>query len=182
MNQKILLATDLSLHSTYILQYAVDFASRLDASVVIVHALEPMNEFANVVVRAYVGINNRDQTQGERIHSIEKAIHERIIDVIADEMLEAGFDLEAVSDVKVLNGRASEVILKQAEILEADMVIVGSHSFHPCGEHEQSLGSVAERVLRNAKVPVFVVPVPDSLTLSVGHLWDCLYRQPPKCQ
>ncbi len=49
----------------------------------------------------------------------------------------------------------AEAILKQAHLLAADMIVMGTHG--KTGVRRLLLGSVAERVLRGATVPVLVV-------------------------
>lgn len=178
MKPKILLAADLGLHSSYILQYTVDLAAKLDAHIVVLHALEPMNELAHAVVKTFVDDRELNLNGRDKLHYVEKVIHERVIDLIADEMLDAGFDLSVVDDVKVVSGRAADVIVQQAELMDVDFIAVGNHGYHTqCyedesdrlgldrGHDQEGLGSVSERVLRRAKQPVFVIPVLDSLSL-----------------
>jgi nucleotide-binding universal stress UspA family protein len=60
--------------------------------------------------------------------------------------------------VKVIPGRSiTEGILTIADSLKADIIVMGSHS--RTGLARVILGSVAESVLRRAKVPVLIVPV-----------------------
>jgi len=162
MTQTILLASDLGLHCSYILQYAVDLATKLRAKILVVHALGTKNEFSDAIVRAC----SAEGVEACDLNEIENAIHERVIDVVADEMLDAGFDLQMIEDVRVLSGDPADVILEEAEESEADFVVIGSHSFHLHGRgQEDSLGEVAGVILSRARVPVFVVPVLNSLTL-----------------
>lgn len=56
----------------------------------------------------------------------------------------------------VESGSASREILRLAEQLECGMIVVGSHG--RTGLAHLLLGSVAERVVRGAHVPVLVVP------------------------
>ncbi len=53
------------------------------------------------------------------------------------------------------DGDAADTILEQADQLAADVIVMGTHG--RTGVRRLLLGSVAERVLRRAKVPVLVV-------------------------
>jgi nucleotide-binding universal stress UspA family protein len=59
-------------------------------------------------------------------------------------------------DALALNGDAAQVILEQAAGLGADLLVMGTHGRH--GFQRWVLGSVAEKVLRRASVPVLTVP------------------------
>jgi nucleotide-binding universal stress UspA family protein len=56
----------------------------------------------------------------------------------------------------MIQGSAPETILEQAERLSVEYIVIGSHGHGAV--HEILTGSVARRVLRQASVPVVVVP------------------------
>lgn len=56
---------------------------------------------------------------------------------------------------EVLIGGPSHVIIEQAEALNADLLVMGTHG--RTGITHLLIGSVAERVIRHAPCPVFVV-------------------------
>jgi nucleotide-binding universal stress UspA family protein len=66
-------------------------------------------------------------------------------------------------DVKVVIGRVVDEVVREAELLPADMVVMGSHG--RSGFDRLMLGSVTERVLRKASCPVLIVPrrAPDAV-------------------
>lgn len=68
--KKMLYATDLSKNSSYAFLYAIDMAKRHDATVVILHAVEPIPAYVN----AYSGISVafKEKQQGEIIGDIKK--------------------------------------------------------------------------------------------------------------
>lgn len=60
---------------------------------------------------------------------------------------------------RVRTGRAAEEILGFAEEIEADLIVIGSRGH---GAFERMLiGTTAERVVRQARCPVLVVPLPE---------------------
>lgn len=74
--------------------------------------------------------------------------------------------------VKLVVREASDVrteILAQAEVLNADLVVIGSHG--RSGFERLLLGSVTEKVMRKAPCPVMVVPrrAPDIADADPGH-------------
>jgi nucleotide-binding universal stress UspA family protein len=71
------------------------------------------------------------------------------------------FGGQGVEVVAVLReGGAEDEILAVAEEQGVDLIVVGTHGRH--GLKRALLGSVAESVLRDAKVPVLVVPIASS--------------------
>ncbi len=58
-----------------------------------------------------------------------------------------------------IRGQTAEAILQEAEKVEADLIVVGSHQRR--GLARALLGSVSSTVLRSAQRPVLVIP-PDS--------------------
>jgi nucleotide-binding universal stress UspA family protein len=64
--------------------------------------------------------------------------------------------LERRADILVKEGNAADEIVAQAEHLSADLIVMGTHARQ--GVQRLLLGSVTERVLRTAHVPVLTVP------------------------
>ena len=64
-------------------------------------------------------------------------------------------DRTRVDNIEVVQGYAADAILKRAESLPADMILMGSHAH---GLTHSFLGTVAKRVLHRAKVPTLIVP------------------------
>ncbi len=66
---------------------------------------------------------------------------------------EDGTDLPG--KIHIREGKPHDEILKAAEELDVDMIIIGSHGRH--GIERAIFGSVAERVVKNAPMPVLVI-------------------------
>jgi nucleotide-binding universal stress UspA family protein len=107
--------------------------------------------------------------------------------VASTAVLEAARSRRAVDDLhgfvaRVLDGRGVDVeveeawdvadaILRRAVTLGADLIVIGTHG--RTGINRWFVGSVAERVLRNAPSPVMVVPPHDAVpasTVSFKHI------------
>lgn len=68
-----------------------------------------------------------------------------------------GADVDCKTIVR--NGQAYRVVVEYAEEIDADLVVITTHGY--TGLKHLALGSVAERIVRHAEVPVIVVPVGD---------------------
>lgn len=156
--RKILYCTDLSETAVNALRYAVFLAKSTGAQIHILHVVGELSEDAKVALKGYIqdpkSLDNmlRDRSQHSR-----KEIARRLdlFWATADEGEKKLRD-EIVS-VDVTEGYPVEIILKKAEDEGADMIVMGTHEK---GFAQSFLGSVAKTVLRSAKVPVVVVPLP----------------------
>jgi len=91
---------------------------------------------------------------------------QHVRDAVAQEAMEHHAELRAMKDqvagpgitahALVIQGPAPEKILSEAERLEADVLVLGSHGHGAL--HDLLLGSVSQAVLHGAACPVLVVP------------------------
>lgn len=129
---RILLATDLSEGAARAFEWAALLASRHDAMLEIVHAID-------------VGSGSR---------SIPLAILDRVAGGLADlerTARERGAEVRS----RHRRGRSWEVILEAAETSGADLIVVGSRGTTPYSAVR--LGSTADRIVRMSPTPVLTV-------------------------
>ena len=162
MIQTILLATDLSIYTTYLLHHVDALARRHSASVVVLHAIEPGGEIGDVVVETFLPVEARHELQSLCIPRIIESVKSRILDTLEDEFIDGHSGLSAVRDVQVVPGRAVDVILEQAGRCNADLIVVGSHGLNT--PMPNMLGSVTSRILQLSRVPVYMVPLVRNVT------------------
>jgi nucleotide-binding universal stress UspA family protein len=120
--------------------FAVAQAVEFGASLILFHAYDTL------VVAA-------SETSGIRYYDYAAAAHAEIehLDPLARRARDAGVACEVV----VRPGLAADQILAFVHEREIDRIVMGTHSPGPIGK--LLVGSVAEAVLRTAKVPVFTV-------------------------
>jgi len=140
MYDDILIPTDGSDTIPETLTHGLAIADDNDATV---HAL--------YVVDSRVTAAADDETGTDLQHSLENEGRAAVADVEA-RATEDG--LETVSDVR--QGTPSKTILQYADEQDIDLIVIGTRGKSP-REKLTSLGSVSERVVDNASVPVFVV-------------------------
>jgi nucleotide-binding universal stress UspA family protein len=152
--KKILYATDLSRNSAYAFSYAVDFAKRFDAKIVIVHTIEPLP--------AAIGIHGSLKEEQEYYRTIKETtaleINARIERFCqkADTYLGGGC-LNLVSTILLPIGHPVEEILKVVDEEGCDLIILGTHGK---GLLKQTfLGSVSKAVIERTRKPVLAVPL-----------------------
>jgi nucleotide-binding universal stress UspA family protein len=154
MIQTILFATDLGPFSAHAMEHTVDLAVSHRARVVVVHAVEPLNSFAQAMVSTYL---DETTSPGDSSAPLLASIKSRILRSLADECSDSDLSFEYFSDVCVVQGRPAEVILREANRVGADLIVMGSHGPEAMGNN--MLGSVTSRVLQLSKVPVYMVPM-----------------------
>lgn len=157
MIQTILFATDMGLHTHYLLHHVNSLAMQHEARVIVVHAIEPPGHFGDAVVQSYLSGATKKEFEQEGISRIIDGVKGRIVDVLEEEFIDGQQGLSKIRDVRVIPGKPVEVILSEAATCSADMIILGSH-----GQATTSvnvLGSVTSRILQLSRVPVYMVPL-----------------------
>ena len=67
-----------------------------------------------------------------------------------------------MQSIEICEGYPAEAILQKAEELDCDAIVMGTHSKGVLAN--TFLGSVAKRVLRRTRQPVFIIPLPRGKT------------------
>ena len=145
MYDDILVPTDGSRAVERTLEHAFPIATANDAAV---HALSVLD---TRIVQAATG-----ETRDEITAQLERECEAATTDVAA-RASENG--LETIERVE--RGTPAKTILEYADDHEIDLIVIGTHGKSP-REKRMSMGSVSERVVDKASVPVFVVRSGDS--------------------
>lgn len=159
MIQKIntlLYATDLSNTSVHAFRYAMGLAQSLDARLHLLHVMEPLSDEARMTVQLFIqNPRQREEALSRRREAVQAMLEDRQEKFWAELNGQSAALRDRVGEVEVIEGFPAEEILKRADSLPADMILMGSH--HQ-GIAHTFLGLVAKRVLRRARVPVLIVP------------------------
>lgn len=145
---RILVPTDLSAFSEQVLDYALELAKPLGASIRLFHtAVQPDYEVPYLVSP---GMRGAAAAMIEKAAEVAEHIRAEL-EAICLRKYVFGVNIE----YRMVDGRPAEAIVEQAGEMHADLIIMGSHS-RP-GVRHLLLGSVAEKVLRTAPCPVLIV-------------------------
>jgi nucleotide-binding universal stress UspA family protein len=139
----IVVPLDLTESSQTIADWAIEWGERARARLVLLHVLPPVHVYAGPVFIDPAGFD-------EQYFQARQCAEERLRP-IADQARECG--VEATVHVRV--GSAAEEILVLARDFGADLIVIGTHGRK--GLAHVVLGSTAEKVVRLAPCPVFVV-------------------------
>jgi universal stress protein A len=154
--KRILVPIDFSKISQKALEYAVPLAKQFKAKITLLHAIEPRPYPMSLTYgtpRAHTHWSSRlmakeavPMGEGFPIKPLEKELNE-----LAKNTIEPQLSKEVIVRV----GTAFEVITNVARDCKADLIVITTHG-HTDLKHV-FMGSTAERVVRHAPCPVFVV-------------------------
>jgi nucleotide-binding universal stress UspA family protein len=157
--KKILYATDLSENARHAYGYAASLAQQYEAQITILHVIEKLTAETFLQIEGYVGEKEWKKLQCEKQADFISAIKGRLgsfCDEISGELDACTFQVEKIL---VKEGVAADEILYQADLNDADAIVMGTRGF---GMFKDALmGGTARRVLRRSRIPVLVVRLPE---------------------
>lgn len=139
--KKILCAVDLSDHSKFVADYAVLLAKCMDAEVTVLYAAPSLSQY----VGFHVPPSSIENFVGEIVSGAEKSM-----EAFVEEHFQ-GIKAEG----KIISGYAAQEILNYATSNDIDLIIMGTHG--RTGIDRMLFGSVAEKVVKSAPMPVMTV-------------------------
>lgn len=139
--ERILCPIDFSETSEHALRYAIDLASRLGADVRLVHAYQ---------LPTYALPDGALLARPDFVEELTTELQKQL-----DQLIRRYSDHGVALEGTIVEGLAFQEINRIAEEEKADMIIMGTHG--RTGIEHLLLGSVAERVVRTAKIPVLTV-------------------------
>lgn len=151
MFSRVLFASDLTEASTPALRAALELGRRLQSEVLVLHVTQPAVDtksffvpFVESEAEFFRVIRKREEEAAQRVLAEQ-------VDGVVGALEEAGVIVRTL----VRSGAPAEVIPAVAVELGADLIVMGTHG--RTGWKHAMLGSIAERVVRTATVPVLTV-------------------------
>ena len=142
---RIVAPVDLSTHSRTALAHAAALARKYDADLTLLHVVEPMPDY-----NLSGTLQAADPPSVPSADRVEDDVRDAI-DALLDEV-----DLDAGRvQVAIEHGRPAPSIVDYAAAEDADLLVLASHG--RTGLQRFLMGSVAEKVMRSAPCPLFVV-------------------------
>lgn len=142
--KNILLSIDFNDQESYLIEKAVEWARHFHAKLWILHVADPEPEF----VGFGVGPQYIRDAMAEELKKEHKALYN-----YANEIRAQGVQAEGL----MIKGGTTEMILKEAEKLSIDLIIIGHHEHSIL--YKLFFGSVASSIVRKSKIPVLLIPV-----------------------
>ena len=144
MKNKVFIAVDLSEQSASIINKGIEFAKKIDGTVVLSTIIPIYVDYLQSQMSLIP--NQRDEIYNtQKSHAVNelKIIQAKHADIVIDLLVEVGnpkFD-----------------IIDKANQVNANYIVVGTHG--RTGLSHTVMGSTAEFIVRHSKVPVLVVPM-----------------------
>ena len=160
--QKILYATDLSQNSAYAFRYALNSAIKHNAEIIILHVFEQVLLAKRAMLDIYLDEEQRKKIFKVGVTQTIDRIRKRLRAFCDNELKDNPEVLNKVISIEVCEGFPAEVILKKADDLNCDAIIMGTHGKGIISH--TFFGSTAKRVLRRTRKPVFIIPLPKGET------------------
>jgi nucleotide-binding universal stress UspA family protein len=139
---RILVPTDFSSESKKAVEYALAFARRFGASITLLHVVELKTcaaDFGYGPVTIQISSKEKLKQAKAKLNLLGRKM-------IGNKLL---------AETLALSGTAYFEITEAAKALQTDLIIMGTHGDAP--KEITPMGSTAERVVRHAHCPVFVV-------------------------
>ena len=139
----ILVAYDFSAHAAEVMKAAERCAISMAGNLWLIHVAEAEPDF----VGYGAGPTTVRDELAQQFHKEHQELQRH-----AERLREAGVNATAL----LIRGPVAATLLKEAERLQVDVIVVGSHG-HGAMLH-LLLGSVSEQILKKATCPVLVIP------------------------
>ena len=157
--KKILYATDLSKNSAYAFQFAMDYAEKHEARIIILHVFEKLRWADMTELEDNLQIAKQMKAVLKNKENTANNIRERLnkfCEKIRKDDPSCSFN---VDKIEVCEGYPANTILEKADAFDCDLIVMGTHGKGRIAH--AFLGSVAEKVLQRSRRPVFIIPLPE---------------------
>lgn len=164
-NNPILFATNLSESCRQAFLYIAAMASRLKATIILLHVIEKMPEHAESRLRSLLGQDMWQEIQDDQARSAQEALigkkssNKMIKEALAKFCSQVGVDDDLCGyhsrEIVVSDGEVVDDILETAEENNCGMIVMATKEGFL---KKNTLGTTIKSVMRRSKIPVMVVP------------------------
>lgn len=154
--KKVLIAIDYNPTAQNIAKKGYELAKSMNAQIILLHVVADYTYYSSLDYSPIMGFDsfsNLGILQTNTIVELQNAAHDYL------EKTKAYLGDDNMQTI-VKDGDFGQAIVDAAKELEVDVIVLGSHSRR--GLEKILMGSVAENVLRNSPVPLFIIPVTEN--------------------
>lgn len=154
--KKVLIALDNNDSAKKIAKEGYALAQAMHAQTILLHVTSDSTYYSSLNYSPILGFDNfsnLDIVQTETVQELKRTAADYL------DNLKMTLDDEAIETI-VREGDYAENILLTAQKMNADVIVMGTHSRK--GLDKVLLGSVAENVLHHAIIPLYIIPLKSS--------------------
>ena len=140
----ILVPTDFSEYSDRAIKEAVDIAAQNNAKIYLLHVVDQLQQCA---IDYCIPVETMMKVQSDSEKEASRKMQDEAKKITQAKKIDVTFD--------VTSGVPFEEILKEQQERKADLIVIASHG--RTGIIKSLIGSVADKVMREAKCPVLLV-------------------------
>lgn len=140
----ILVPTDFSEFSDRAVRQAADIAEQSNAKIYLLHVVDKLEQCA---IDYCIPLETMMKVQSDSEKEATRKMQDEANRILQSKKIDVAFDVKS--------GVPFEEILKAQQERKADLIVIASHG--RTGILKSLIGSVAERVMREAKCPVLLV-------------------------
>ena len=151
--KKVLIAIDYNPTAQKIAETGYSLAKSMNAEITLLHVVADYTYYSSLDYSPIMGFDTFSTmgvVQTNTVIELENAAHEYL------EKTKKHLHDPSIKTL-VKDGDSGDAIIEAANEIKADVIVLGSHSRR--GLDKILMGSVAEKVLRHSKTPLFVIPV-----------------------
>jgi len=153
----ILVATDFTPNADQAFYHAVMLARQHDAKIYLLHVVPEVDASMRSYLSSVMGKEKLEEFEKNHQQEAHAELKIELDNFAAKELVDHPEDLARFAGSEVVIGNPVIQIIEAGKRLNADVIVMGTHSK---GVLEHAfLGSVAEKVLKKANRPIFVVPL-----------------------
>jgi len=150
--KKVLIALDYNPSAQKVAEAGFDLAKAMNAQTILLHVTSDTTYYSSLnysPIMGFGGFGNPYTVEADTLEEIKKAAQ-----MFLDKSKEHLSDDKIETVVK--DGDFAETILNTAKELNAEIIVMGTHSRR--GLDKILMGSVAEKVLHHSLIPLFIIP------------------------
>lgn len=152
----VVCATDLEPDSGAVLRQAIAAAQAHGAKLILLHVVEGLTPSSRAMVRNVLSDEELDKIHADGMARLRRDFLDRLRVFCERELPDGMTETSAINEIHIAEGPPAHTIVDQAEQHGADLLVMGLHSRGGVGR--LLVGSVARRVLHQARLPVLLVP------------------------
>lgn len=153
----ILYASDIEEGSRPAFRAAVSMAGHYDAKITFLHVIEPLSASARNILKTMMNDASLNEMHDSSVENLKNKLVSRIECFCETELDSSEAMKEGQIIPRVEEGTADRVILKVANEIGADLIVMGTRTHSSVGQF--LLGSTANRVMHHTQKPVLIIPL-----------------------